>query len=168
MAHDSAPPCCNRICQDLLLIQQCHPNPRPAVTSDNITPTNLFMPCPIQTDPDHPSLPTVYDSPPPLPSPITTSFFILHVNRWAPGTLDDYHSNTYILAGMYDLTGFIIQASINITSHNLAQVFFQEFLLKFGMCSLFEAMCKSIYLHLYPTAKANHKAVSVELPAKIH
>ena len=107
--------------------------------------------------------------------PVTSPFFILHVDLWAPGTLSDYHGNTYILAGMCDLTGFIIQASVdNITSHNLARVFFQEFLLKFGMCGLiivdagstfratFEAMCSSLHLRLHPAAKANHKAVSVE------
>jgi hypothetical protein len=86
--------------------------------------------------------------------PITSRFFILHVDLWAPGSLTDYRGNTYLLAGMCDLTGFVVQSAVtNITSHDLARVFYEEFLLKFDMCgmvivdagsnflAIFEAMC---------------------------
>jgi hypothetical protein len=53
--------------------------------------------------------------------PITSPFFILHIDLWAPGSLKDYRGNTYILAGMCDLTGFVVQTAISsITSHDLA------------------------------------------------
>jgi hypothetical protein len=107
--------------------------------------------------------------------PVTSPFFILHVDLWAPGSIKDYRGNTYLLAGMCDLTGFVVQSAVTtITSHDLARVFFQEFLLKFGMCGLvvvdagsnflatFEAMCEALSIRFHAAAKGNHKAVSVE------
>jgi len=107
--------------------------------------------------------------------PITSPFFILHVNLWAPGSLTDYHGNTYLLAGMCDLTGFVVQTAVtSITSHDLARIFYQEFLLKFRMCGMvvidagssflavFEAMCVALSIRFHAAAKGNHKAVSVE------
>jgi hypothetical protein len=107
--------------------------------------------------------------------PVTSPFFILHVDLWAPGSLTDYRGNTYLLAGMCDLTGFVVQTAVsNITSHDLARIFYQEFLLKFGMCGMvvvdagsnflavFEAMCAVLQIRCHAAAKGNHKAVSVE------
>jgi hypothetical protein len=106
---------------------------------------------------------------------VTSPFFILHVDLWAPDSIKDYRGNTYLLIGMCNLTGFVVQSAItNITSHDLARVFYQEFLLKFGMCGLvvvdagsnflatFEAMCQALSIHFHAAAKGNHKAVSVE------
>jgi hypothetical protein len=106
--------------------------------------------------------------------PVTSPFFILHVDLWAPGALTDYRGNTYLLAGMCDLTGFVVQSAVsNITSHDLARIFYSEFLLKFGMCgmvvvdagsnflAIFEAMCDVVKIRFHPAAKGNHKAVSV-------
>jgi hypothetical protein len=107
--------------------------------------------------------------------PVTSPFFILHVDLWAPGSLTDYRGNTYLLAGMCDLTGFVVQTAVSqITSHDLARIFYQEFLLKFGMCGMvvvdagssflavFEAMCEVLQIRCHAAAKGNHKAVSVE------
>ena len=107
--------------------------------------------------------------------PVTSPFFILHVDLWAPGSITDYRGNTYLLAGMCDLTGFVVQSAVTaITSHDLARIFYQEFLLKFGMCSMvvvdagsnflavFEAMCDVLKIRFHAAAKGNHKAVSVE------
>jgi hypothetical protein len=107
--------------------------------------------------------------------PVTSPFFILHVDLWAPGSITDYRGNSYLLAGMCDLTGFIVQTAVtDITSHELARVFYQEFLLKFGMCgmvvvdagsnflSVFAAMCDVLSIRFHAAAKRNHKAVSVE------
>lgn len=76
---------------------------------------------------------------------------------------------------MCDLTGFIVQTAVtDITSHELARVFYQEFLLKFGMCgmdvvdagsnflSVFAAMCDVLSIRFHAAAKRNHKAVSVD------
>jgi hypothetical protein len=76
---------------------------------------------------------------------------------------------------MCDLTGFVVQSAVTaITSHDLARIFYQEFLLKFGMCSMvvvdagsnflavFEAMCDVLKIRFHAAAKGNHKAVSVE------
>jgi hypothetical protein len=53
--------------------------------------------------------------------PVTSPFFILHVDLWAPGSLTDYWGNTYLLTGMCDLTGFVVQSAMtSITSHDLA------------------------------------------------
>jgi hypothetical protein len=76
---------------------------------------------------------------------------------------------------MCDLTGFVVQSAVtNITSHALALVFYEAFLLKFGMCgmvvvdagnnflAIFEAMCNVLQIRFHPAAKGNHKAVSVK------
>jgi hypothetical protein len=106
--------------------------------------------------------------------PVTSPFFILHVDLWAPGSLTaDYRGNTYLLAGMCDLTSFVVQSAVtNITPHDLARVFYEEFLLKFGMCgmvvvdaginflAIFEAMCDVLMIRFHAAAKGNHKAVT--------
>jgi hypothetical protein len=107
--------------------------------------------------------------------PVTSPFYILHVDLWAPGSLTGYQGNTYLLAGICDLTGFVVQSTVNsITSHDLAQIFNQKFLLKFGMCSMvvvdagsnflaiLEAMCNILKICFHAAGKGNHKAVSVE------
>jgi hypothetical protein len=104
--------------------------------------------------------------------PVTSPFFILHIDLWAPGSLTNYRGNTYLLAGMCDLTGLVVQSAVtSITSHDLAQIFYQEFLLKFLMCSMvvvdagsnflaiFEAMCNVLKICFHAAAKGKHKAV---------
>jgi hypothetical protein len=82
--------------------------------------------------------------------PVTSPFFIPHVDLWAPGSITDYHGNTYLLTGMCDLTGFVVQSAVtSITSHDLARVFFQEFLLKFGMCSMVVVDAGSNFLAIF-------------------
>jgi hypothetical protein len=53
--------------------------------------------------------------------PVTSPFFILHFDLWAPGSLAEYRGNTYLLAGMCNLMGFVVQSAVtSITSHDLA------------------------------------------------
>jgi hypothetical protein len=69
----------------------------------------------------------------------------------------------------------MVQSAVtSITSHDLARIFYQEFLLKFGMCSMvvidagsnflaiFEAMYNVLKIRFNAAAKGNHKAVSME------
>jgi hypothetical protein len=104
--------------------------------------------------------------------PVTSPFFILHVDLWAPGPLTDYRGNTYLLACMCDLTCFVVQSAVtNITSHDLARVFYEEFLLKFGMCGMviidagsnflatFEAMmCNVLTIRFHAAAKESQSS----------
>jgi hypothetical protein len=79
---------------------------------------------------------------------------------------------------MCDLTGFVfVNATSNITAHDLAQLFMQEVLLNVGFCGLvvvddgstfkgvFKTVCSLLGITLLVAAKSNHKAVGVE---KVH
>jgi hypothetical protein len=76
---------------------------------------------------------------------------------------------------MCDLTGFIlVNATCNITAHNLARLFVQEVLLKIGFCGLvvvkdgstfkgvFQSVCSILNIDIHVAARGNHKAVDVE------
>ena len=70
--------------------------------------------------------------------PISSPFFILHVDLWKPGqTVERFSGNNYLLAAMCDLSGFVVTHSVrDITAANLAKIFMQEILLKVGLCGL--------------------------------
>jgi hypothetical protein len=76
---------------------------------------------------------------------------------------------------MCDLTQFVIGVPTSqITADALAIEFFQNVLLKIGLCGMvvvdagsnfhgaFESMCKILGIRFHPAARGNHKAVSVE------
>ena len=108
--------------------------------------------------------------------PISTPFFILHVDLWEPGkTTSKICGSTRLLAAMCDLTGFVLSQSTNAkTADALAELFMRHFLLKVGLCGLvvvdadskfrstFESMCKILGIRFHAAARGNHKAVSVE------
>ena len=69
--------------------------------------------------------------------PLCCLFYILHVDLWQPGASENYRRETYLMNVMRDLTGFVIvNATNNITAHDLARLFVQEVLLKIGFCGL--------------------------------
>jgi hypothetical protein len=108
--------------------------------------------------------------------PVSCPFYILHIDLWQPGsTTNELNDSSYILAGMCDLTGFVITTDTSeITSHNLSILFMKHFLLKIGLCglvvvdaassflSVFESMCSILGIKFHAAARGNHKAVSVE------
>ena len=108
--------------------------------------------------------------------PVSTPFFILHIDLWQPGKTEErFSGSTHLLAAMCDLTGFIVCHPVsNTTSDDLARVFMEEVLLKVGLCGLvvvdaasaflsnFKDMCDALGLRFHQAARGNHKAVSVE------
>ena len=109
--------------------------------------------------------------------PVSTPFFILHLDLWQPGKTEEVFSgSTHLLAAMCDLSGFIICHPVReTTSEGLARIFMEEVLLKVGLCglgvvvdaasaflSVFKDMCEILGLRFHQAARGNHKAVSVE------
>jgi len=114
--------------------------------------------------------------------PISTPFFILHVDLWEPGRVTktstptpSHDGPTHILAAMCDLTGFVLCSDIkNPNAASLAQLFMKDMLLKVGLCGMvvvdadskfcaaFEDMCSALGLRFHAIARGNHQALSVE------
>ena len=112
--------------------------------------------------------------------PVTSPFFILHVDLWQPGQVKSTKASwvkrsTHLLAAMCDLTGFVLCDDLcEPDSASLAELFMKSVLLKVGFCGLvvcdadskfrgtFEAMCKSLGLRFHALSKRNHKGLSVE------
>jgi hypothetical protein len=107
--------------------------------------------------------------------PLCCPFYILHVDLWAPGDIANYRGETYLLNAMCDLTGFVlVNATSNITAHDLARLFVQKVLLKIGLCGLvvvddgstfkglFQSVCDILHIDIHFAARGNHKAVAVE------
>ena len=106
--------------------------------------------------------------------PISSPMFILHCDLWSPGEADDSPGEK-LLACMCDLTQFVIGVSVTtITADQLAVDFFQNVLLKVGLCGMvvvdagstfagvFQDMCSILGIRYHQAARGNHKAVSVE------
>jgi hypothetical protein len=107
--------------------------------------------------------------------PLCCPFYILHVDLWAPGDIANYRGETYLMNSMCDLTGFVlINATNNITAHDLARLLVQEVLLKVGFCGLivvddgstfkglFRSVCDILNIDIHTAARGNHQAVGVE------
>ncbi len=108
--------------------------------------------------------------------PVTSPFYIMHVDLWQPGKLTDQNQKSiYLFNCMCDLTQFVISSVIkNPNSVELARIFMDEVLLTFGMCSVivvdadskfrsaFEDTCKKLRIMFWPLARGNHKGLSVE------
>jgi hypothetical protein len=107
--------------------------------------------------------------------PLCCPFYILHLDLWAPGDISNYRGETYLLNAMCDLTGFVlVNATNNITAHDLARLLVQEVLLKIGFCGLisvddgstfkglFQEVCSLLNIEIHVAARGNHKAVGVE------
>ena len=107
--------------------------------------------------------------------PLCCPFYILHVDLWAPGEIANYRGETYLMNAMCDLTGFVlVNATNNITAHDLARLLVQEVLLKVGFCGLivvddgstfkglFQSVCSILNIDIHVAARGNHKAVGVE------
>jgi hypothetical protein len=100
--------------------------------------------------------------------------FILHCDLWSPGEAND-SPDGYVLACMCDLTQFVITVPAKSTlAVDLAINFFENVLMKVGLCGLvvvdagssfvaeFRGLCTILGLRFHPAARGNHQAVSVE------
>ena len=108
--------------------------------------------------------------------PITTPFYIMHVDLWSPGKLvDDDGKTLQLMNCMCDLTQFVISIIVDdARSEILAKLFMEQVVLSFGMVavvvvdadgkflSLFEKMCSALGFIFWPLARGNHKGNSVE------
>ena len=109
--------------------------------------------------------------------PVTSPFYIMHVDSWAPGKmLNERTGKTMMLMNaMCDLTQFVVSsATENPTAESLAQTFMEDVVLTFGMVAVvvvdadskflreFEEMCKALKMVFWPLARGNHKAMRVE------
>ena len=100
----------------------------------------------------------------------------MHLDLWQPGKLTTQQNDTiYLLNCMCDLTQFVISTIVtNPNSTKLAQLFMEQVLLSYGMCSVvvvdadskFRAtvkdMCAKLKIMFWPLARGNHKGLSVE------
>ena len=108
--------------------------------------------------------------------PITTPFWIMHVDLWSPGHISNNQGQKgYLLNSMCDLTQFVISTpTFNITAGHLAMIFMEQVVLSFGMCavvvvddgssfkSTFEEMCRLLKITFWALSRGNHKGLSVE------
>ena len=103
--------------------------------------------------------------------PITTPFWIMHVDLWSPGEItNSKQEKGYLLNALCDLTQFVISIpTFTITSDHLAQLFMEHVFLTFGCCAVvvvddgstfkgtFQAMCTALGITFWPLAQGNHK-----------
>ena len=107
--------------------------------------------------------------------PITTPFAIISVDIWRPGDIRSSDGYRYLFNAMCDMTQFVITVPTKrIDATEMAKLFMEGVLLKFGLCIMvvcdegsefrgeFESMCKILNIRFHTVAKRNHKAVGVE------
>ena len=108
--------------------------------------------------------------------PVTAPFYIMHLDLWQPGKLEDEKQNSiYLFNSMCDLTQFVVSSIIkNPNALDLAKSFMEKVLLSYGMCSVvvvdadskfrsvFEDMCSKLKIMFWPLARGNHKGLSIE------
>ena len=108
--------------------------------------------------------------------PVTTPFYIMHVDLWMPGKLLEEEGRTLQLMNcMCDLTQFFIFIIVKeANSMNLGKLFMEQVVLSFGMVAVvvvdadskflhfFKDMCKQLNIKLWPLSRGNHKGMSVE------
>ena len=109
--------------------------------------------------------------------PVTSPFYIMHVDLWAPGKLVNKQSGKtmMLLNAMCDLPQFVVSwITENPTAESLAQLFIEDVVLTFGMVAVidvdtdskflkeFEQMCIALKMCFWPLACGNHKAMWVE------
>ena len=108
--------------------------------------------------------------------PITSPFYIMHVDLWIPGKLVNAFGETLQLMNcMCDLTQFVISILVKeATSETLAELFMEQVVLSFGMVAVivvdadskflgaFQAMCTALDIELWPLARSDYKGLLVE------
>ena len=110
--------------------------------------------------------------------PVTSPFYIMHVDIWSPGHRVDETSEQNVIQlmnSMCDLTQFVISSIVkNINAEILSKTFMEEVALSFGMKAvivvdadskfrgIFEETCTALKIHLWPLARGNHKGLTVE------
>ena len=83
--------------------------------------------------------------------PITSPFYILHVDLWMPGKyMDDAGQILQLMNCMCDLTQFVILVLANeAISENLAKLFMEQVFLFFGMVTVVDVDADRKFLHLF-------------------
>ncbi len=107
--------------------------------------------------------------------PVTIPFWVMHVDLWQPGTVEFEGGHGYLLNCMCDLTQFVVSIpTSNTSAENMAQLFTEQVILAFGMCTMvvvddgssfkatFKDMCEILRIHLWTLARGNHKGNSCE------
>ena len=108
--------------------------------------------------------------------PITTPFYIMHLDLWHPGKTATYTSKHGMLLNcMCDMSQFVVSIiADNASASHLAKLYMENVILTFGMCAIvvvdadnsfrgvFEEMCTILKIHFWPLARGNHKGLIVE------
>ena len=108
--------------------------------------------------------------------PVTSPFWIMHVDLWSPGHITQTNGKKgYLLNAMCDLTQFVVSTpTTDISSANLAQIYMENVIFNFGTSAIivvddgstfkgvFQEMCKHLKLTYWALSKGNHKGMSVE------
>ena len=70
--------------------------------------------------------------------PITTPFWIMHIDLWCPGhILDSTEKKGQLMNVIFNLTQFVLSTpKCNITPENLAKLSMEEVFLNFGTCAV--------------------------------
>ena len=106
---------------------------------------------------------------------LLTSFSVISMDLWSPGDIESLMGVTKVLNCMCDMTTCVVSVVIKHANlSELAQVFMEHILLKFGLClvvvvddgtpfmHIFEQIMKALNIRLHRVLKRNHKAVDVE------
>ena len=108
--------------------------------------------------------------------PVTTPFWIMHLDLWAPGEItNDKGEKGYLLNALCDLTQFVVSiVTFDVSSNNLGKLFMEHVFLSFGCCAVvvvddgsnfkgeFAEMCKILKLTLWTLSRGNHKGNGAE------
>ena len=110
--------------------------------------------------------------------PVTTPFYIMHINIWSPGHLIDKNSTRstiQLMKSRCEHNQFVIYSVVrNINAEGPANKFMEDVALSFGTTSvvvvdadskfrsILEEMCTALKIHFYPLAQGNHKGLLVE------
>ena len=70
--------------------------------------------------------------------PVTVPFWIMHVDLWSPGAIEDeVGQKGYLMNSMCNISQFIISSpTTDITVVHLGQLFIADVIFAFGMCSV--------------------------------
>ena len=108
--------------------------------------------------------------------PVTTPFYIMHVDLWMPGKLVDDTGNTLqLMNSICDLIQFVVFILVSdARAETLAKLFMEQVVFTFGMVvvivvdadseflQLFKEMCFKLDFIFWPLARGNHKGNSTD------
>ena len=108
--------------------------------------------------------------------PVTTPFWIMHIDLWSPGEfINEDGKKGYLMNAVCDLTQFVVSVpTFDTTASTLSQLFMEHVLLSYGICAvvvvddgstfkgIFKEMIELLKITLWTLSRGNHKGNSAE------